>query len=231
MWMAPLPNRRSSSSSRSTRTPRGSAGLPPPTTTANTNRWTSSTSPAANACWARPGPPTVRSRSVASFMRRTASGSNSRSSRVGRRHGVGRPGVDDLVGRPPHLGEVELLGRRGGLLGRRAGGFDADRLPDGHRLVHAPAVEVGADRPLEVVDERVDLGVGNRPAEPAALVLDVAVEGRDRRVGELGHGASVPGVGTPVVTAVRRESVHPRSGGGAGAVAGSPNAGNSAGSW
>jgi hypothetical protein len=33
---------------------------------------------------------------------------------------------------------------------------------------------VGADGPLEVVDELVHLGVGHRPVEPALLVLYVA---------------------------------------------------------
>jgi hypothetical protein len=94
-------------------------------------------------------------------------GSNSRSSRV---RGVDTassvPEYTTLSRAPPHLGEVRLGGRQPGLV--------ADRLPDGHRLVHAPAVEVGADGPLEVVDELVHLGVGHRPVEPALLVLYVA---------------------------------------------------------
>jgi hypothetical protein len=48
-------------------------------------------------------------------------------------------------------------------------------------------VEIGADRPLEVIDERMHLGIGGRPLETAALILDISVEGRDRRVDQLGH--------------------------------------------
>jgi hypothetical protein len=56
--------------------------LPPPTTTGQTNRWYSSTTPAVIAWAPRVGPPTVRSRSAAAFRCRTASGSKSRSIRV-----------------------------------------------------------------------------------------------------------------------------------------------------
>ena len=94
----------------------------------------------------------------------------------GSRDGVKRAGVDDLVEGTPEVGVVGLGGRHPWLV--------TDPLPDGHRLVHAPAVEVGADRPLEVVDEGVHLGVGHRPVEPAFPVFDVAIEGRDRRVDE-----------------------------------------------
>src|SRR5205085_11426034 len=57
------------------------------------------------------------------------------------------PGVDDLVGRLPHLGEVAF---DGSLVGKRVRGLPVD-----HRLVHPAPVEIRADRPLEVVDERV----------------------------------------------------------------------------
>ena len=56
--------------------------MPPPTTIGATNRWHSSTNPAANAWAARPGPPTARSRPADAFICRTASGSKSRSIRV-----------------------------------------------------------------------------------------------------------------------------------------------------
>jgi hypothetical protein len=49
-------------------------------------------------------------------------------------------------------------------------------------------VQVRANRPLEVVDERVHFLVRRRPIEPALRVLDVAVERRDHRVDQLGHG-------------------------------------------
>ena len=41
----------------------------------------------------------------------------------------------------------------------------AASLPVHHRLVHPAPVQVGADRPLEVVDEREQLLVGGRPVE------------------------------------------------------------------
>src|SRR3954467_5351794 len=78
----PLPKRRAASSSSSTRTPSGRAGVPPPTTIGLSIRWHSSTRPAASACPARSAPPIVRSRSVPAFSARTASGSNVRSRRV-----------------------------------------------------------------------------------------------------------------------------------------------------
>jgi hypothetical protein len=56
--------------------------------------------------------------------------------------------------------------------------------------VHPPPVKVGADRPLEVVDERVQLIVWPGPVEVAVCVLDIAVEGRDGRVDQLGHRLS-----------------------------------------
>jgi S1-C subfamily serine protease len=78
----PPANRRSSTSSSTRRTSSGSARVPPPTTTGTTNRPSSSTRPARSAAPARVGPPTLRSRAEASFSRRTASGSSSRSRRV-----------------------------------------------------------------------------------------------------------------------------------------------------
>ena len=51
---------------------------------------------------------------------------------------------------------------------------------------------MGADGPLEVVDERVHLLIRLRPAEFALLVLDVAVERRDRRIDQPGHPKPPP---------------------------------------
>ena len=117
----------------------------------------------------------------ASLSARTASGSKARSIRGLRARGLlERRGVHDLLGAAPDL---RVVAHHGGLaVGRH-------RLPDDHDLVHPAAVEVGPDRPLVVVDERVDLVVGRRPVEVAVLVGDVAVERGDRRVDQLGHGA------------------------------------------
>src|SRR5262245_30687474 len=59
----------------------------------------------------------------------------------------------------------------------RFGSQGGVRLPDCHRLVHAPSVEVGADGAQKVSDERKDLVVGHGEVEAAVLVLDVAVDG------------------------------------------------------
>src|SRR5205823_4282294 len=56
-----------------------------------------------------------------------------------------------------------------------------------HLVVEATAVQVRADVAFEVVDEAVHLVVGGGPVEVAALVVDVAVEGRDGRVDQLRH--------------------------------------------
>jgi hypothetical protein len=101
--------------------------------------------------------------------------------RVGGRDFMQRRGVDDLVGRLPDVREVghELrLGRQGRL-----------GLPDGHRLVQAPPIEVGTDGAHKVGDEGEDLVDGLGPLEPAVRVLDVAVKGHIRRVDQLGHAA------------------------------------------
>jgi len=91
-----------------------------------------------------------------------------------------RLGVHDLLGRLPDLREVLNEGRlvRHGV---RA-------LPVDHRLVHPAPVEVGANRPLEVIDEGMHLLVRRSPVEVAVLVRYVAVERDDRRVDQLGHG-------------------------------------------
>src|SRR5215210_3678336 len=60
-------------------------------------------------------------------------------------------------------------------------------VPVEHHLIHPAPVEVGADRPLEVVDEGVHLLVRRSPVEVAVLVRYVAVERRDRQVDKLGH--------------------------------------------
>src|SRR5205814_4899700 len=55
-------------------------------------------------------------------------------------------------------------------------------LPVHHHLVHPPAQQIRADRPLQVVDEAVHLLVWRGPVEVAALVGHVAVQRHDRRV-------------------------------------------------
>jgi hypothetical protein len=64
------------------------------------------------------------------------------------------PGVHDLLRRPPDLGVVPAH--------RPAIGAGDYGLPEDHRLVHPATVKVGADRPLEIVDESVDLFIGHR---------------------------------------------------------------------
>ena len=72
---------------------------------------------------------------------------------------------------------------------RRANGATTrGGLPDNHQLVHSASVEVGAEEPLQVVDEGEYLLVWHCPVEVAVLVRYVAVERRDRRVDQLGHG-------------------------------------------
>jgi hypothetical protein len=90
-----------------------------------------------------------------------------------------RVGVHDLLSRPPYLHEVLLdwMVRHG------VGGLSVD-----HRLVHPAAVEVGADRPLEVVDEGVRVLGRLGPVKVAVLVRYLAVERGDRRGDQLGHG-------------------------------------------
>ena len=175
----PLPKRRSSSSSSCQRTLSGRDCVPPPTTMGATKRWHSSTNPALIAWAARSGPPT---RDVA-FRRRFHLPDRVRvevplDPCPGAGDGVQRPGVHDLVGRLPDLRVVPDDGR---LVG------EGDGLPVGHHLVHPAPVEVGADRPLEVVDEAVHLLVRRGPVEVAVVVRDVAVERRERRVDQLGH--------------------------------------------
>jgi hypothetical protein len=45
-----------------------------------------------------------------------------------------------------------------------------------HQLVHPAPVQVGADRPLQFVDEGEELLVWYRPVELAVLVGDIAVK-------------------------------------------------------
>jgi hypothetical protein len=104
-------------------------------------------------------------------------------------HRLKRPGVDNLLGRPPDLGEVP-----------GHGGLIVVGLPVDHGLVHASPVQMGADGPLEVVDERVHLLIRCRPVEVALLVLDVAVERCDRRIDQAGH------LKRPPARAAERES-------------------------
>src|SRR5215208_2148411 len=97
--------------------------------------------------------------------------------RVGARCRLQRPGVHDLVGGLPYLPEFAHQRRP---LAERGVGLPAD-----HRLVHPAPVEVGAEGPVEVVDEGMHLIVWDGPVEVAVLVRYIAVERRDHRVDEL----------------------------------------------
>ncbi len=98
-----------------------------------------------------------------------------------RLHGIEARRVDDLVGRPPDRGELAHC-VRGPWIG-------TEGVPDLERVIHAAAEQVGADRALPLVDERVHLLVRSRPVERAARVVDVQVERADGRVDELSHAA------------------------------------------
>src|SRR5256886_16269133 len=124
--------------------------------------WHSSTSPAPNACAARVGPPTVKSLAADVFMSRTESGSKRRSS----------PVLEVETTCEIRLGSQGRLG-----------------LPDGHRFVQAPSIEVGTDGAHKVSDEGEDLVDGRGPFEAAVRVLDVAVKGHIRHIDQLGHAA------------------------------------------
>src|SRR5438128_85634 len=89
---------------------------------------------------------------------------------------------DDLVGGSPDLRVVAHECR---LV------LEWQRFPRDHHLVHAPAVEVGTGRTLEVVHEAVHLLVRRGPVEVPALVGDVSIERSDRVVDETGHGSVV----------------------------------------
>ena len=98
--------------------------------------------------------------------------------------------VDDLVGRPPERREV-LDGLR------LVGGVDG--VPGGHHLVHPAPEQLGADLPLELVDEAMHLRVGHAPVELAVRIRDIPVERRDPGVDQPGHDS--PLAGFPAVTA------------------------------
>src|SRR5947209_5909548 len=53
--------------------------------------------------------------------------------------------------------------------------------------IHPAPVQIGADRTLQVVDERVHLGVRGGPVEVSVGIRDVTVKGGDRRIDQLGH--------------------------------------------
>jgi hypothetical protein len=178
----PLAKRRSWSSWSSRPTPSGKPCLPPPTRTGARTRWHLSTRPALTASAARAAPPTMRSLSGCFLqLENRVRFELPLDPRSGRGHGLQRSRIHNLLGRLPDRREVPHDGR---LLGEARVRFPAD-----HRLVQPTPVEVGADLPLQVGDERVHLVVRLRPTESALLVLDVAVERRYRRVDQLGHDA------------------------------------------
>ena len=167
----------------------GNARVPPPINRGARNRWHSSTSPAASACPASSGPPIEMSRSVVPFI--SPHGLRIElplDPRPLARDRLQRPRVDDLVGRPPDLGEVAYHVRLAGRL---------HRLPRHHHLVHAPPVEVRPDRPLQIVDERVQLLVRCQPVELPLLVGDVAVERCDRGIDQARHAQAWIVTGPP----------------------------------
>ena len=175
----PLPNRRSSSSSRSRRTSSGKGLF----AAAHDDRREEQV-----ALVDQPGPESLGGEVGAAdrevpfrraFSRRTSSGSNSARAASGRWIPLAASWSTRSCPPPatsPRSPACGAAGRRGRAVSQ----------PD-HHLVHPAPVEVGADRPLEVVDEGVHLGVRLGPVEAAVLVGDVPVERGDRRVDQLGH--------------------------------------------
>ena len=176
----PFPNRCSSSSSSDSPTPSGRDRVPPPTTTGATIRRYSSTRPARSARGRETG--TAHAQVALGRVLHPPDGVGvevALDPRPCARHRLQRARVDDLVG---HLPDVRVVAHVRGQVGERE-----RRFPEHHHLVHPPPVQVRADRPFEVVDECVDLGVGRRPVQGAVLVRDVPVERRDHRVDQPGH--------------------------------------------
>jgi ATP/maltotriose-dependent transcriptional regulator MalT len=99
--------------------------------------------------------------------------------RPGAGHRVEGPGEDDLVGRAPDLRVVLDHGRLAG---------EVQGLPGDHHLVHPASIEIGPDRPREVVHESVNLLVRLRPTPLAVGVRDVPVERGERQVDQLAQG-------------------------------------------
>src|SRR5215471_6341310 len=89
--------------------------------------------------------------------------------RVRCRDGLPRFGIDDLVGRLPDAREVQH--------GRRGAGNDLWRLPNRHRFVLLASIEIGADRAVEIGNERKCLLAWRRPIE-VAVIRDKAILGR-----------------------------------------------------
>src|SRR6266508_4087468 len=153
--------------------------LPPPTTIGVRNRWYSSTNPASIAWAARSGPPTLISAPACAFICRIDRGSKSRSSRVLTLDTVSSVLEYTILSAAPP--DLRVVPDERWLLRKVHG------LPGKHHLIHPAAVEVGADRTLEFVDEGVYLLVRLGPVEVAGLIGNVAVERRDRRVDQLRH--------------------------------------------
>jgi hypothetical protein len=120
----------------------------------------------------------VRSRSAAAFICRTATGSDARSSCVLALDTVSSVLEYTILSAARQISEVLDEGR---LVGRVQG------LPCNQHFVHPAPQEIGADRPRQVVDERVHFPVRLGPVEVAVPVRDVPVERHDRRVDQLRH--------------------------------------------
>ena len=153
---------------------RGSAGLPVPTNTRTDEQLT---------LIDEPGIESVRGEVRASYGEISGRGCFQVTDRVrvevalelrlgGRDLMQGR-GKDDLVRSLPEVGEVAHEFRL-----RGHGGVG---LPHGHRLVHAAAVEVGADGADEISDEREDLVVGRRSSRNCRASLRCSRPGRRSR--------------------------------------------------
>lgn len=121
----------------------------------------------------------MRSRSAAAFICRTATGSNARSSRV-----LALDTVSSVL-------EYTILSAARQISAKSwmKGGWSAvSRVsPCDQHFVHPAPQEIGADRPRQVVDERVHFPVRLGPVEVAVPVRDVPVERHDRRIDQLRH--------------------------------------------
>ena len=90
-------------------------------------------------------------------------------------------GVDNLVGRLPHVRKL--------CHGLRLGCQSGIRLPHGHRFVHSLTVEVCTNGAHNCSDESENLVTRGGPFDGAMRVFDVAVEGHVRHIHHFCHCA------------------------------------------